>query len=298
MTSKLLHNIFISYAKTIDRDSAIARYFFSKLVTQIVIEITSDCNRKCIYCPHVLTSRPNETMPDTVLYKILNDLYEINYSKNICLNLYNEPLLRFNHLIDKVTQIKAILPKSNVYFSSNGDALSIKRLQQLKNAGLNKIIITHHPEDASIWATEKIEKGIISQAKKLNTAIDRLIINKDKSVNLFAKLDTLEIEIFSLNFLTQGVNRAGSLEIVKNDGLLPRTRPCSRPLNDLCISYDGSVYPCCQFFHGLELHKKFCIGNVTRKNIFSIYYSTKMRTFRNMALKDGPKAFPCDTCAE
>ncbi|WP_413701362.1 SPASM domain-containing protein [Psychromonas sp. KJ10-10] len=65
-----------------------------------------------------------------------------------------------------------------------------------------------------------------------------------------------------------------------------RTNPCVRPIREFSISYDGSVYPCCQFFTDDSESHKYRIGKLEatdsskRINIFDIYASKLMSQWR------------------
>lgn len=64
------------------------RHFFVKtrlfdFFTNVAIETTTVCNRKCPYCPHAYIKR-EEAFMDTSLFKhIINELAKINYTGTI-----------------------------------------------------------------------------------------------------------------------------------------------------------------------------------------------------------------------
>ena len=271
---------------------------FKKMVLQVMIEVSSACNRKCVYCPHSLVSRENKKMDDILFEKVLYELRSINYKNNICLNIYNEPLFFYNDLINKINKIRIFLPKANIFFSTNGDLLTSERLDELEKNGLNKIIITQHPKNASEWETEKVKQDIQNVAKKMKLLCGEWQIAPNCGVHFFATKGNMSIEIFSLNFLQVGNDRGGVLSTIEFPDNFRRTSPCQRVLHDFTISYDGSVYPCCQFFHGLSQTKQYYVGNVAQNSIFDIFFNQKMCAFRKMASAIMPKGYPCSTCRE
>jgi len=275
-----------------------SKILFKIAVTQVIIEVSSVCNRRCSYCPHSLLKRPKVCFSEELLDNLLCNLSSINYSGSICLNLYNEPLVYFDDLVSKIMKIKATLPAAKIFFSTNGDYLTAESLRQLKEVGLGSLFVTVHPQNAECWDTEEIKSLVAKKAALLNLDEGKWAVSPDQSVHCDLLLEKMPIQIFSLNFLKVGVNRAGSLTVIEHAQSAKRTRPCTRPLHDFCISYDGSVYPCCQFFHGLDAHRKFIIGNIRDSSIFSLFVAQRMRRFRKMAFPEGAKAKPCDTCTE
>lgn len=271
---------------------------FKKMVQQVMIEISSACNRKCIYCPHSLALRKSNKMDNILFEKILYELKSISYKNNICLNIYNEPLFFYDDLIGKISKIRTILPKVTIFFSTNGDLLTHERLDELEKIGLDKIIITQHPKNAFEWKTKQVKQDIQNIAEKLKIQCGEWQIAPNCGVHFFAMMGNMSIEIFSLNFLQVGNDRGGVLSTVEIPDDFQRASPCQRVLHDFTISFDGSVYPCCQFFHGLPQTQRYYVGNVAQNSIFDIFFNQKMCAFRKMASSSIPKGSPCSTCRE
>ena len=59
----------------------------------VEIEISSQCNFKCSYCPVSKFPRPNGILPTETYKNVIDQLREIGYSGSIAPHLYNEPLL-------------------------------------------------------------------------------------------------------------------------------------------------------------------------------------------------------------
>lgn len=274
------------------------RIKFKIFVSQIMLEISSACNRKCIYCPHSLTVREKKIMNNETFNHILSELASIRYKNHICLNIYNEPLFYYDDLLKKIHKIKKILPKAHVFFSTNGDLLTKNRLKELEDSGLDSLIITEHPINAFEWKVDEIKKCIQDRAEKWQLPPGEWNIVPNSSVNYTTMQGKMPVKIFSLNFPSVGNNRGGVLSTVETPEDFRRVSPCQRVIQDLSISYDGSVYPCCQFFHGLDKNLVYCIGNTNKNSIFDIFFNKKMCTFRTMASSPKPKVFPCSTCRE
>jgi radical SAM protein with 4Fe4S-binding SPASM domain len=276
----------------------IYKYLFKLSVQQVIIEISSACNRKCGYCPTSFVNRPFQQMDEFIFNKILFELSSIGYSNSICLNLYNEPLFFYSQLLEYLKRIKIHLPKTKILFSSNGDFINTFRLKELQDAGLDSLFVTIHPDDEVKWNHEEIVNRIKGKCSDWGLEVGDFKIFPGGSVHCDVKHYSMEIQLFSFNFVKIGVNRAGALRHIESSNNLIRKTPCLRPLHDITISYDGTVYPCCQFYHGYKPHQKFLLGNVSKSNLTTIYFSDRMRKFRKMASGIGNKMFPCTICAE
>jgi MoaA/NifB/PqqE/SkfB family radical SAM enzyme len=144
------------------------RALFKRNVEIINLELSYSCNRKCDYCPVSSSSRKDEQkmMSLDLLNKVCNELRSIRYENRISLNLYNEPLLD-RELEDKISLIREHLPFAHIAFNTNGDKLTLKRLQKLSNAGCNSICVTIHPPPNKSLSSETILRRTRQIFKKL-----------------------------------------------------------------------------------------------------------------------------------
>lgn len=271
---------------------------FRNNISTIAIELNSDCNRKCCYCPHSIIKRPKTLMSSLLIRKIVNELKRIEYAGKICLNIYNEPLLYFQSLIETMSLIKSSLPNVEIHFSTNGDLLTKNRLDKLSLNGLSKLTISRHLNN---WSNSEALKSISATLRTLS--IDKFAISSKKNY-LVSKIEykhsdkSIPIRIFSSNFLKTGQNRANSLKgIVDIPSGYMRKRPCRRPITEMNISYDGSCYPCCMFFHGIA-DSQYIIGNCTTETLANIYMHSIRRHFEDMCLLKVPYENPCKDCTD
>ena len=277
------------------------KQIFKHSVSNIVVEISSHCNRKCSYCPvsKVDRSSSNKILPDEILKRLLFDLASIGYERGICLNLYNEPSSDRELLLSRIKEFRTALPKSRIYFSTNGDYLDREYLRAMVHAGLSELYITLHTPKGKPYTDAYAIHRLTEIAVRLGKSV---------KVNAFAHQQTLQglisifgikVNVFSTNYDVFGSNRAGSVD---NPAMQRQSRvaPCDRPFEDFTISYDGTIFPCCQMFVDDESHKaNFSVGNLSEhESIFEIYASPKMASWRSSLLRYGPKASPCDVCSE
>lgn len=271
------------------------KQLFKDHVKQVSFEITSKCNRKCAYCPLSFIDRKYCRMSPEIITKTLSSLRTIDYEGSFCLNVYNEPLFDFNYLIEVLDIIRKAFPSNTIRFSTNGDMLTKDKINNVFAFGHIELIVTCHISQNEQWDTYSFLQRVISQTK-IFEQVNFSIAVLPNCIRTNFEIGTNSVLIFARNFFENGVDRAGALEnIVASHG--ERTKPCLRPLVDFSISYDGSVYPCCQFCHGVDGLASYIIGNALDQDIFSIYTSDRMTSFRDMATK-GPFTFPCKTCSE
>lgn len=277
------------------------RNIFKRSVSNVVVEISSHCNRHCSYCPvsQVDRSSTNKALPDEIFKRLVFDLASINYDKGVCLNLYNEPSSDRELLLSRIKELRMALPSSRIYFSTNGDYLNRDYLNEMVRAGLSELYVTLHTPKGRPYSDTYAIQRLTEMAVRLGKSV---------KINAFAQQQTLQgvmsifgikVNIFSTNYDVFGSNRAGSVQSATMHTPL-RVAPCDRPFEDFTISYDGTVFPCCQMFVDNESHQaNFSVGKLTaQQSIFDIYASPKMAAWRSSLLRYGPKASPCDTCSE
>lgn len=130
-------------------------------------EITSICNLSCNYCPQKHLRRPKYHMSKELFDKILNYPFMLNIA---CGHHFGEPLLHPDLLyIAEKCRDKGLF----FGFSTNGELLTIPKLDDLIKAGLSWIKISFHT-NYSINLFKKIKERypllpvLISELKELH----------------------------------------------------------------------------------------------------------------------------------
>jgi|LUMW01.1.fsa_nt_gb 8-amino-3,8-dideoxy-alpha-D-manno-octulosonate transaminase len=225
------------------------------LPTVVEIEINSDCNMACSYCPNSLAKRVEEgQMSDHLFEKILNDLKNAGYTGKIAFDFYNEPTLAKN-FSQRVKRVKEVLPFSFLEIYSNGTRLNSKNaVLDFIKLGIDKFIITKH-EGIKKLAFEKIYDDLSLQEKA-----------------------HFELRGFESLTLT---NRGGSLEhIEKKQSQLP----CYIPDLVMTITVKGKVLPCFEdFYQSQEM------GDVGKESLIDIWNSKRYKEFRRK-LREGKRS--------
>lgn len=276
----------------------IAREVFRKTVSEVQLETSSQCNRKCLYCPVSTVNRfdTNSLLDQSIFNKILAQLSEIDFKGRIGLSLYNEPLAN-QSIITSIAHTRRSLPKALIYFYSNGDYLNRDMLDKLSSAGLDEINISLHLSQNKEYKDADIESALCKLEKR--TGLTFTIVRKLENTILSAtsRHVPLNINLIGLNYRTYGQDRGGLISIVEN--AKPRQAPCDRPFSNFVIQYDGKILPCCQIFPDRKEHHAYIIGDFNDfSNIFEAYTSEVMTQWRRSLISFGPKTGPCAMCSD
>lgn len=133
------------------------RLFFN-MVNFIEIEISSLCNRKCLYCVQPMAQRKRELLPAEIVRKIADELKKIDFNGGIAFHQYNEPLLEKEHLFKCIRIIKENLPKAKLVLYTNGDLLTYKLFKQLIKLDIDEF------EFMTFWLEEVMRNKITNNS--------------------------------------------------------------------------------------------------------------------------------------
>lgn len=218
------------------------------MFSTIEVEINENCNMSCSYCPNSTAERTEKgEMSDEVFDTLLNQLKEINYSKDIALHFYGEPLLSPN-LESRIASFRSELPKVNILIYSNGTLLTKAKLKSLIDVGLTKIVVTKH--------SDSYEKPFI---------FDQVYNELNEELKSFVKYQP-----YTNIKLT---NRGGAVEL---EGAEPfPNAPCYIPSSMLVITLKGNVLPCFE-----DYFQRYEMGNIMKNDLMTIWESEKYIKFR------------------
>jgi len=237
-------------------------------------------------------------MTDELFNKILGELESINYSSTIVFNLYNEPLADKNIYL-RIKPVRKSLPNSFLMFNSNGDYINSNSLNKLSEIGLNALFVTLHPPLNKPYKLDDRLKNFQKFFQKIGADISQSKISEPLENGLMeSNLDWngMRLRVMANDWLKYGNSRAGTLSFL--NASTTRVLPCVRPLREFTISYNGNIFPCCQFFPDSVENKKYIIDNVSSKSIFEIYASPTLAKWRKNLFNFGEKEIPCDSCRD
>jgi radical SAM protein with 4Fe4S-binding SPASM domain len=218
----------------------------------VEIEINSNCNRACSYCPNADNTRPEQgQMTHETFEVIISQLQSVNYNGRISFSFYNEPLLS-KDLEFFSKQIKNKLPKTNILLYTNGTLLTKLKFDSLVNSGVDHFVVTKH------------EGEINYIFEKTLSVLSPEIIQKHISYKSYS-----------------------DLKLTNRGGLIPDVQkkfetidlPCTIPLHMMTITNQGTVVPCFEDYH--QVH---AVGNLREKTLSDIWNSIEYNTFRKKLL--------------
>lgn len=169
------------------------------MFSNVGIETTSCCNRKCEYCPlsnkELRDKRGNHHMDPEMFSRIIDQLAKEGFAGKLALQGYGEPMLD-PLFIERVKEARAKLPRAYITFNSNGDFLTKEIFLRLEDAGISHIYITQHSKDKKspiieLRDNKDTDQGLKEQIKKRVSFYSQLVVlqNRGGTVDLkkFAK---------------------------------------------------------------------------------------------------------------
>lgn len=242
----------------------------------IEFNLSGLCNRTCVFCPRVdpkVFPNVNEHIPVELYEKIMRELAEVDYDGTILFSAFGEPLLykRLNAVL-RIT--KQYLPNAHVESVTNGDRVTVKKLQSLFAAGLDTLLISMYdgPEQEDHFAGLRDKAGLT-----------------DKQVILRKRWLPPE-EHYGITLSNRGgmvdLSEAGVEQLTK-----ALQRPCYYPFYQVLVDWDGAVLLCPH-----DWGKKLVVGNLHHQSIHELWESRLMRKVRE-SLNAGNRSFaPCNKC--
>ncbi|QOY54556.1 SPASM domain-containing protein [Candidatus Sulfurimonas marisnigri] len=225
------------------------------------------CNRACVFCPKSddsIAPNQNQKMLPKLYEKIATELKNINFSGTIMLAGYGEPLLNK----DIINMCKTFSTFCNVEITTNGDPLNLQYIQDLYNAGLNKIIVSMYDGEHQI-----------EEFKKLFLDAD---ISEDKYIlrdRWYTQDDNYGVKL---------TNRAG---VLINENKIDTHKQCFYPSYSMMVDWNGDVFLCTQ-----DWNRRIKTGNLMISTVIEVWTSQilkKYRTHLSNASRDLP---PCNRC--
>lgn len=234
----------------------------------ISIETINRCNSTCEFCPasRNTDTRPFQKMEESLFYKIIRELKQVEYDGYLNLYVNNEPLI--DPRIEAWYQYaREQLPKAKLLLYTNGTLLDQERFKKLA-ACIDKMIINNYAERLVLH----------DNLKELHSFVKANRAYWDRDI-------TIQIR-YIREILT---NRAGSAP----NGIQKRrqNKICIMPFTDLTIFPDGRVGLCCS-----DALEKTCYGNVRTESLWDIWNSRQYEQLRKLIGKNRESYDFCKGC--
>lgn len=274
-----------------------ARALLKRALRKVHIEIFSYCNRRCGYCPVAQVDRrsANVHMPDALFDKAVAELAAFDYDGDVGFSLFNEPLAD-RIVLRRARALKDALPRAFLYINSNGDTLDRDYLDALEAAGVDQLTITLHLAPGASYDDAEIDRRFADFARRTGV----LLAVRERVPGLTrhdaGTFGHVELAVYARDFLAAGTDRGGLIRELRPRR--ERVAPCDRPFGELAISYDGTVFPCCQLFADAREHDRYRVGSLAERSLVELFAADAMAHWRRGLLTYGPKQPPCASCSE
>ncbi len=265
------------------------------------IELTNNCNLRCIMCPRKKMSRKIGNMdPDT--FKRVIDQGEKDLEM-VSLQDTGESTLN-PHLTEMIQYCKQ--KGVHTLLSTNATLLYGKLTERLIASGLDYIIFAldgatkHTYEKIRIGADyNKVVSNIRnfikekkSRKSKLFCTLQCIYMNETQNeIKRFVRMwDLPGVDAIRIRQITYGIDLNDPKQ--KKFSNVNYRSPCYWLWSDPYVKWEGTVVPCCQ-----DVNADYTLGNVLDKPMREIWNSQKMQDLRNMHLEGKADLAPlCKNC--
>ena len=281
-------------------DPQVQRDLFSKYVKRIVIETSSYCNRRCVFCPNTDGSRIKArfSMPADVFRSVINDLAEIDFAGLVLFHLYNEPLADPD-IFSRIAYARAKLPKASLSFNSNGDYIRPETLTRLVQVGLNKLHISIYGPEHGRYDKDYVFSRVEEMGKLCGLSLQPSWVSDTECrlVDTFQDSGlSLPIIIQARDFNLAGYDRGGLVSF-ETQATPDRLYPCPSPFDELLLTWNGVAVPCCNVVGDRPEHQAYTVGTVKKdRSIFDVYANGPLVDWRRSLIKFSEKKAPCAQC--
>lgn len=126
------------------------RYCLPDRFNRVEVETITKCNKACYYCPVSAQPRPAYQMNEELFYSIIDQLAQMRFSGRFSPHFYGEPLLD-RRLSQFMAYVRKKMPKVWIVVYTNGDLLTLEKVEELLDAGVNLFLVTFEGEESKIW---------------------------------------------------------------------------------------------------------------------------------------------------
>jgi Iron-sulfur cluster-binding domain len=277
-----------------------AREAFRQGVRWIEIETSSQCNRRCAYCPNSRADRitSNDFLDADVFNRLVSDLAEIDYDGSLNFVGNNE---FFMHRDNRgyVEAAHRAVPRAPIKLYSNGDYMRADDLHWAAGNGVRLIHVTLHAGPTKSYDDTDALRRVLLFQKQLGMAMQLQDFSKGQRLQFTARYGALTLFVKAQDMTQLGHDWNG---LVTGGGRTARvaTDPCSYPIRQFIVSHDGDVLMCCMAFKErtqINSNTGATVSNLAdHDSIFQAYTSAGMTAWRLAAFNAKAKSGPCGTC--
>ncbi|SVD55763.1 uncharacterized protein METZ01_LOCUS408617, partial [marine metagenome] len=234
----------------------------------------SDPEWRSSHVPNVAGNDDVLHLPVEVYEGVMKDLNKVGFKGGIIYSAFSEPFL-YKHLEEVIKISKEQCPESRIEVVTNGDFLTIDKLNTFFEAGLTRMDVSVYdgPDKVKPFEDLRIEAGL----------------NKEQ-FHIRERWYAPD-EHFGIGALS---NRAGANimpEINVNEIHTALKRKCFYPFYQLIVDFDGAVLLC-----NHDWDKRLTMGNVKETSILDIWNSKKYKEVRGNLANANRNHSPCNRC--
>ena len=256
------------------------------LFSWIEFNLSGSCNRRCDFCPwsnpewrssHFQNVTDNNGILhlQTEVYEgVMKDLNKVGFKGGIIYSGFSETFL-YKHLEEVIKISKEQCPESRIEINTDGDFLTIDKLNTIFEAGLTRLDVSVYdgPDKVKPFEDLRVEAGLSKEQFHIR---ERWYAPE---------------EHFGIGALS---NRAGANimpEINVNEIHTALKRKCFYPFYQLIVDFDGAVLLC-----NHDWDKRLTMGNVKETSILDIWNSKKYKEVRGNLANANRNHSPCNRC--
>jgi len=269
----------------------------------IDLEINSNCNYKCIFCPHGTGEMRNDMaqMSLETAKKILDELAENNvYS--IKLNWRGEPAMHPN--LAEITDYAKKVGIKEVQINTNGFAFNEQKIRDLIEAGIDRVIFSIDATTCELYSQiriggelnkvinniktfDKIRKELKQAKPFIRVQMVRTELNKHQ-VEDYKKMWQVIADDIRISDVT---NRGQGDSLKVGDQVSIGRICCPQPWQRMMISCEGKVLMCCS-----DWFEKYPLGDINKNSLKKIWEGEKLKAVRKLLKKVKYDFEPCKNC--
>jgi Radical SAM superfamily/Iron-sulfur cluster-binding domain len=274
------------------------RAAFTQAVRWIEIETSSQCNRRCTYCPNAEFDRlsGNDFLDFALYSRVLHDLASIAYDGELMLVGTNEIFMHERNF-DYIAAARGALPGCQIKLFSNGDYLTREHIERLVELGVVDLAVTLHLAAGKPFDEAEVRARVAQFAKRVGVKLSLESEVPGRHIYFSARLGPLHLSAGLQNFAVTGHGWAGA---VHDSGGFRRTAPCTYPIRQLVLNHDGDIFMCCVAAKertAPNMQAGAVTGNMREfPSIFHAYASEKLLAWRRALLTNAEKSGPCRSC--
>lgn len=246
---------------------------------EVRIEISTECNYQCIFCPHSLSlNRKKEIMSNDMFFELLTKVNkEAPQITDLTLSGLGEATLD-KDLVKKIEYAKHL--NYNIHILTNGSIISIGRIKQLLNIGISSIRFSVHAVDDNKYGLITGRHGFDRVFRKIEEAFifsrgtnTKIIVTSDiihETEDQIEKIKNMFLPITDLLEIWKVHNWADAFNFRSKER---QKQTCGRPFHGpLQIQVDGTVNAC-----GFDYDGELLLGDLKTQTLEEMFNSDEYK---------------------